>query len=130
MSKYEDYISQLLTKSSIRFFREYTFPKCYNGLYRFDFYCPNLNACIEFNGAQHYTYTPHFHKSKSDFSKAQERDRRKISYCLAQGIKLYIIPYWEVENIYTARDLFQPQYLARSKFHNDEVYRSQKSKEK
>lgn len=124
MSTYEIQILKLLKSSKIRFFQEYTFPKCYNGLYRFDFYLPNLNTCLEINGAQHYVYTPHFHKSKSDFLKAQERDRRKIAYCLAQGIKLYEIPYWEVENIKTSKEIFQDRFLVRSKFHNDEVGRA------
>ena len=128
MSKYENYISNLLRQANIRFFQEYTFKQLYNGLYRFDFYLPNLNTCLEINGMQHYIYTSYFYKSKSDFLKAQERDRRKISYCLAQNIKLYELPYWEIENIKTVEDIFQDKFLVYSKFHNDEVGRSHFSK--
>ena len=84
---------------------------------------------IEYNGSQHYIYTSHFYKSKSDFLKAQERDRRKISYCLAREIPLYIIPYWDLDTIHSYKDLFRDSYLARSKFHNDEAYRSHFSKD-
>ena len=43
---------------------------------------------------------------------------RKITYCLAHGIKLYIIPFWEIDNIKCANDLFQPKYLARDRYKN------------
>lgn len=123
-SRGEQYISKIFNKENIVFEREKQFKDLYNGLYRFDFYLPDFNILVEYQGAQHYVYTPHFHKSKSDFLKAQERDRRKIAYCLAQGIKLYEIPYWEVENIKTSEEIFQDRFLVRSKFHNDEVGRA------
>ncbi len=100
----------------------------YNGLYRFDFYIPSLNIVLEVNGLQHYVFTKQFHTNRSDFLKAQERDRRKISYCLANNIKIYCIPYWEIGNIKTFNDLFQDKFLARSKFHNDTAWRNQKTK--
>ena len=37
--------------------------------------------------------------NEADFLKAKERDRIKNSYALSHNIKLYRIPYWEVENI-------------------------------
>ena len=52
----------------------------------------------------------------------QEHDRRKISYALANDIKIYIIPYWELEKIATARQLFQDKYLARTRWKNDEDF--------
>ena len=128
MSKLEDYIDDLLYKDNIAHWREFQVRDLRNGLCRFDFYSPNDDFAIEVNGIQHYEYTSHFYKSKSDFLKAQERDRRKIAYCLAHGIKLYIIPYWDVFNVHCAKDIFQDKYLAHTKFHNDEVYRNQKSK--
>ena len=124
MSQIEDYIGSILFQEHIHFEREKQIKDLRNGLYRFDFYVPSKHAFIEINGLQHYIYTPHFHKSKSDFLKAKERDRRKIAYCLARGIKLYIIPYWDKEKILKSSDIFQDQYLARTKFHNDEMARS------
>ena len=50
----------------------------------------------------------------------QEHDRRKISYCLANDIKIYIIPFWEIDKITTAQDLFNDKFLARSRWKNDE----------
>lgn len=128
MSQLEEHISSILRVNHIKFEREYQFRDLRNGLYRFDFYIPDLGAACEVNGIQHYMYSSHFYNSKSDFSKAQERDRRKIAYCLAHNIKLYIIPYWDIDNIRTSNDIFQEKYLARTKFHNDEVYRIHFSK--
>lgn len=126
----EQLINQILQTEHFNYEREKCFKDLRNGLYRFDFYLPELNIVIEYQGIQHYQYQSYFHKTKSEFLKAQERDRRKISYCLANNIKLYAIPYWDINYIHTFNDILQDKYLARSKFHNDEVYRSQNSKEK
>ena len=128
MSRGEEYIARLLQREGIKFKTEYRIKDLRNGLCRFDFYLPELDVFLEFNGAQHYTFTPHFYDSKSDFLKAQERDRRKISYCLARHKHLYIIPYWDLDSIHKSSDLFQEKYFVKSKFHNDIAYRMQKTK--
>ena len=128
MSQLESHISSILNDAQLTYTREFQFHDLRNGLYRFDFYISSLDTAIEVNGMQHYVYTSYFYSSKSDFLKAQERDRRKIAYCLAHDINLYIIPYWDIERIHTINDIFNPIYLARSKFHNDEAYRSHFSK--
>ena len=79
--------------------------------------------CCEIDGPQHMEYTKFFHKKRSDFTKAQERDRVKNSYCLAHEIPLYRIPYWEMDNIRCVDDIFQDKFLVRSKYHNDNIYR-------
>lgn len=127
VSSLELHVLHLLQRSHINFLREKSFSDLKYGYYRFDFYLPTLNALIEVQGAQHYEYSKFFHKKRSDFTKAQERDRRKISYALSHKIPLYCIPFWEIENLHDARDLFNPRFLARSKFHNDEVWRAHKS---
>ena len=122
-------ISRVLRQNHLIFITEKTFKDLHHGLYRYDFYLPSLNILIEAQGAQHYEHSKFFHKKRSDFTKAQERDRRKISYALAHKIPLYCIPYWDIESIKTPSDIFKPSYLATSKFHNDIVYRAhQKSK--
>lgn len=120
----ESKIVDILNKEHIKFEREYIFNDLRHGAYRFDFYLPRRKIAIEFQGQQHYIFTPHFHKTKTDFKKSQERDRRKISYCLAHNIKLYCIPYWELDNIDTYTDLTHPRFLAKTKFHNDIAYRN------
>lgn len=128
-SKGEQRIIEILTKENIKFEREKSFSDEKRvSKYRFDFYLPDLNICLEFQGRQHMVYSPIFHKNRSDFTRAQERDRIKASYCLAHKIPLYCIPYWDMEKLNSFNDLINPQYLVHSKFHNDIVYRQQNFK--
>lgn len=130
MSSLERKVYDLLNGGHITFVREKVFKDCYNGLYRYDFYLPEQNIILEVQGQQHYIFNKKFYKNKSEFLKAQERDRRKISYALAHGIKIYCIPYWEIDNISTLDDLFVQKFLAKSKFHNDDVFRIKTREEK
>lgn len=53
-----------------------------------DFYLPDLNVAIEVQGQQHYTFTPHFHKSYADFEAQVKRDEAKKQRCEDYGILL------------------------------------------
>jgi hypothetical protein len=57
--------------------------------------CCNLELGIaaEYQGAQHYTYTPHFHSSKDAFYNQQYRDRMKRELCEKHGIRLIEVPH-------------------------------------
>lgn len=127
MSSLERVVYRLLVQAGISFQQEKNFKDCYAGYYRFDFYIPSRNTIIEVNGMQHYQFTKLFHKNRSDFTKAQERDRRKIAYCLANNISLYIIPCWDIDTLKNTEDLFQEKYRAFNKFHNDNVWSQQKA---
>lgn len=130
MSKGEEKIVNLLQKGRYRFEREKRFKDLKHGLYRFDFYVVGGRAipCIlEYNGAQHYQHVKKFHATRAEFEAAKERDRRKISYCLAHGIPLYIIPYWELDNLHTAADLFNPRFRATSRWKNDQDWQRQQN---
>ena len=59
-----------------------------------DCYNSDLGIALEYNGKQHYTYTPHFHKSKKDFYSQVHRDDWKRKRCKEIGIKLIEVPYW------------------------------------
>lgn len=121
MSKGEDKIVDLLRKSGIQFMREKTFEDLRKGKFRFDFYLPNVDGrdCIlEYNGEQHYQFVGRFYKTQAEWKQAQGRDMRKISYCLANNIALYIIPYWEIDSIVSADQLFDPKFRAKDRFKN------------
>lgn len=125
MSKCEDRIVDLLNKEKIFFIREKTFQDLKHGLFRFDFYLPDADGgrcIIEYNGEQHYRFVGKFYRDSRDLKKTQEHDRRKISYCLANNIKIYIIPYWELPKITSAAELFSDKYLARDRWKNDDDY--------
>ena len=122
MSKGEEKIIQLLKKGKYKFEREKRFTDLKKGKYRFDFYVHRGRSkfcLIELQGQQHYQQIKKFHHTRAEFVAAQERDRRKISYCLANQIPLYVIPYWELDKLTSAADLFQEKFRARDRWKND-----------
>lgn len=122
ISSYEATVIKLLTAAAIPFQREKQFKDLRNGYYRFDFYIPSLNIVIEVDGQQHFSYNKYFHKKREDYLEARERDRQKNSYCLAHHIKLYRIPYWEFDFLASVKDLFNPKFLVKTKYHNDIIH--------
>lgn len=65
------------------------------GKLRFDFYLPRLNACIEFQGSQHYSNDKHFGGKRGLFE-VKEHDIRKKEWCKKNNVELIEIPYiWE-----------------------------------
>lgn len=130
MSKGEEKIIELLQKGRYKFEREKRFKDLKRGLYRFDFYVVGGRAipcALEYNGEQHYQYVDKFYSSRAEFEAAKERDRRKISYCLAHNIPIYVIPYWELENIHTAADLFNSRFRATSRWKNDQDWQKRQN---
>ncbi len=120
MSKGEEKIAKLLKQAQIDYERERSFQDLRHKKYRYDFYLPVQNIIIEFHGQQHYQYTSYFYRSQTDFKAACERDRKKISYALANHKPIYIIPYYDLDKITCAADLFNPLYLAKSRWHVDD----------
>ena len=98
MSKGENKIIDILNQAHIRFEREKTFSDLKHGKFRFDFliHLQRGDCIIEFNGEQHYEFVGKFYKNELEWRQALGRDMRKISYCLAHNIPLYIIPFWEI----------------------------------
>ena len=129
MSKGEDRIVDLLNQAGIYFVREKTFSDLKGGKFRYDFYLPYVEGgplIIEFNGEQHYCFVSRFYKTRQQWMKQQEHDRRKISYCLANKIKIYVIPFWDLDKLQNWEDLFQTKYIAYTRWKNDEDYNKYK----
>ena len=114
MSKLEDNFLKIFRRAGVSYEREKTFPKLKNGKLRFDVWVPKYNALFEIQGEQHYKFTPYFHKTKADFFASKLRDKKKIQFCLTNNFNLYIVPFWEIENINTIADAFNIKYLART----------------
>ena len=70
-----------------------------NGLLSYDFYLPNLNLLIEFQGEQHERYIKGFHKSYEDFLKQQEHDKRKKEYAIINKYNFLEIWYYDFDRI-------------------------------
>lgn len=98
-SKGEMVIKDFLDNNNIKYIQEKTFNGCryYNHL-RFDFYLPDYNCCIEFDGKQHYEIVEYFGGYET-FINTKIRDTVKNVYCKENNIYLLRIPYWEFDNI-------------------------------
>ena len=96
-SKGELKIRQLLNVLKINYKTEYTF----NDLpqRRYDFYLPDLNTCIEYDGLQHFSYVNTWHCNQESFEKAIQRDKEKTDYCQQKNIKLIRIPYYDYDKL-------------------------------
>lgn len=117
MSGYESYFIQLLKKENISFVREKTYQDLAQGRFRFDFYLIDYKVLVEIDGEQH--FKPIY--GRQNFIKGQEHDRRKNSYCLANNIILYRIPYWEIKEISKISDIFVDKFLVKNRWHNDQL---------
>ena len=130
MSRGEEKIVTLLQKGKYKFEREKRFSDLKHGMYRFDFYVRGGRAIpcvVELQGEQHYQFVNKFYRTRAEFEAAKERDRRKISYCLAHNIPIYVIPYWELDNLSTAADLFQSKFRAHTRWKNDQDWQRYKN---
>lgn len=65
----------------------------------YDFYLPDFNLLIEFQGRQHKCFVKGMHTSKKDFAKQLEHDKRKREYAYNHNIKLLELWYWDFDNI-------------------------------
>jgi len=67
-----------------------------------DCYDSDLKIAVEYQGKQHYVYTPFFHKNKEHFLNQKYRDDMKRRMCKENNIKLIEVPYdvkiKEIEN--------------------------------
>lgn len=126
MSSYEEKIIQILKKHKVLFVREKTFADLKLGSFRYDFYLPKEKILIECDGPQHFQQIKHFHKTRQDFLKAQERDRHKNNYALAHRIPLYRIPYWEIDELSGLPQIFNEKHLVKSMYHNDKLLKPKK----
>ena len=60
----------------------------------FDFYLPELNICIEYDGLQHFKSIPYW-GGDDGLLERQTRDKFKTGYCFNNNIKLIRIKYDE-----------------------------------
>lgn len=93
-------VSSILNQLNVLFEREYTFDDCRDKLLLpFDFYLPEYNILIEYNGKQHYEPIDFF-GGELEFKIRLKHDNIKKQYCLLHNIQLLIIPYtYSVEEV-------------------------------
>ena len=88
-------VRQYLELNSYHFIQEKWFADCRDQKpLPFDFYLPEKNCCIEFDGKQHYCDNHYFKRDNT-----MNHDKIKTEYCNSNNIKLIRIPYWKMNNI-------------------------------
>lgn len=95
-------VAQWLGKYNISYLRQFRITPQYRifGPRRLyvDFYLPDHNTVIEYNGEQHYKRCAIW-QSEDDFFKQQERDEMLREHCKQHKIKLIEIPYTKIKDI-------------------------------
>ena len=107
-SKGEEKIANLLKDKKIIFLPQHRFKNCVDKIpLPFDFYLPDYNTCIEFNGIQHYKPNEYF-GGIDTFKDQQKKDKLKLQYCKNNHISLIIVKYNEkVEKIIEKLNLWE-----------------------
>lgn len=100
----EKIIKQFLIENNINYIQEAVFVDLIGingGKLRFDFWLPDLNTVIEFQGKQHYEIRESWDgKSDTNLNIRQLNDQIKRDYCRNNNIKEIEIPYTDLRNIY------------------------------
>ena len=100
-SKGEDKISNFLDKYKIEYEPQKRFSNCVDCYtLPFDFYLPQYNTCIEYDGHLHYMIVDYF-GGKESYDRTVKHDNIKTQYCNDNDIDLIRIPYWDYDNIET-----------------------------
>lgn len=100
MSHGERKIYLFLKNNLVNFVPQYTFDDLVglnNGLLSYDFYLPDYNLLIEYQGQYHDGTA--YEQTEREFLQQQEHDRRKKYYAKKHNINLLEIWYWDYNNI-------------------------------
>jgi len=84
-------VRNYFTQRGINFICERTFDDCvYRRKLHFDFKIEfnNKIVLVEFDGPQHFTYIPHFHRKENDFVHQINKDMTKAIYCKNKQYRL------------------------------------------
>lgn len=98
----ERLITEYLKEHNIVFKKEMSFDQCRNekgNLLRFDFYLPEEQILIEYQGIHHYKPINKYPKAKRVHLITVRHDILKLEFIKTQNFKFLTIPYWEKERI-------------------------------
>lgn len=95
-------IANILKELNINFYSEYRFKDCKDiRPLSFDFYLPDYNLCIEYDGEQHNKIIKYWGDSDG-LKDRQKKDNIKNDFCKKNNIKLIRISYLEKDKIDSA----------------------------
>lgn len=95
-------ISNILKDRGVRYTTQKTFDKLLGlggGKLSYDFYLPDYNLLIEYQGEQHEKYIPGLQKDISKFKIQKEHDKLKRNYAKEHNIELLEIWHYDFDNI-------------------------------
>lgn len=100
----ESLVEKVLKNNDVDFIFQKTFPKCKHiNKLRFDFYLPDYNLCIEYQGKQHNQPIQFGSMTKEDaliaFGLQIKKDNIKRRYCKNNNIELLEIYWWDKNKI-------------------------------
>lgn len=104
-SKGERKITDFLSKNNIDYIPQYSFEGLVGingGMLSYDFYLPNYNMLIEYQGEFHDGSIPRTYLSDDDYKRQKEHDKRKKRFAIDNDFRLLEIWYWDfnkIENI-------------------------------
>lgn len=102
-SKGEKKVKELLEQNNIQYIQEKRFCDLVfedtKKKARFDFFLPELNCIIEYDGVQHFKQGKGVYDNLNKFNRTKEHDRLKEQYCKDNNIILIRIPYTHYDNI-------------------------------
>ena len=96
----EDRVETFLKNHNLKYEREYRFKDCVRvqRSMPFDFYIPDKNTAIEFDGVQHFQAVGRF-GGQENFMQTRLNDDFKTEYCKNKGINLIRISYKELDRV-------------------------------
>lgn len=96
----ESEIIRILNKYKINFIFQYYLEGCkYKQPLFYDFYLPNYNTMIEFDGKQHFKFGCFGKRNPIEFLNSIHRDNIKTFFCELKNINLLRISYYDIKNI-------------------------------
>lgn len=102
-SQSEEHINNFLYNFGYNYIRQYKFVDCKDiHSLPFDFYLPDFNIVIEYDGEHHFYPINHGENDKektiSKFESTKKHDKIKTDYCKRNHIKLIRIPYYKIDD--------------------------------
>lgn len=96
-SKESERVAKYLEENNISYIREKTWewlvnPKTGRHLY-VDFYLPQFDLCVEYNGVQHYLYVDRFYEKREDFEYRKYLDKLKQDILTENGKDVLVVKY-------------------------------------
>lgn len=89
----EKKISNFLEEHGINFIPQMYFSNWNIGIHYFDFYIPEYNLVLEFNGIQHYNFNEHFHKTVENFEHRKQKDKIKKETAVRNSLNYVSVKY-------------------------------------